>query len=148
MTFNAADFYLQFYVGHKGRFGHEYLQFSIKDGMLQYSNNSNYKNDQVIRKQVALSSLMIKEFYKIVVDSEIMRENEELWPAPNKVGKMELILRYEDVEWKGRTTKLGALSEIGQSKDPEGLRVFYYLSQDLKTLVLSIMSLHFKIKPY
>lgn len=32
-------------------------------------------------------------------------------------------------------------------RDPEGLRVFYYLVQDLKCLVFSLISLHFKIKP-
>ena len=144
---NPNDFYLQFYIGHKGQFGHEYLSFSIKDGYLKYSNNSNYKNDEVIKKQVALSHLMIDEFIKIIDDAEITRENEKLWPMPNKVGKIELIVRHGETEWKGRTCKLGSLSEVNQSKDPEGLRIFYYLVQDLKTLVLSIMSLHFKIKP-
>lgn len=32
-------------------------------------------------------------------------------------------------------------------RDPEGLRVFYYLVQDLKCLVFSLIGLHFKIKP-
>ena len=31
------------------------------------------------------------------------------------------------------------------SEDPEGLRVFYYLVQDLKALVFSLISLHFKV---
>ena len=34
-----------------------------------------------------------------------------------------------------------------QSKDPEGLRAFYYLVQDLKCLVFSLISSHFKIQP-
>lgn len=32
-----------------------------------------------------------------------------------------------------------------ESADPEGLRVFYYLVQDLKALVFSLISLHFKV---
>ena len=32
-------------------------------------------------------------------------------------------------------------------RDPEGLRTFYYLVQDLKCLVFSLIGLHFKIKP-
>lgn len=32
-------------------------------------------------------------------------------------------------------------------RDEEGLRVFYYLVQDLKCLVFSLIGLHFKIKP-
>nr|XP_009775263.1 PREDICTED: protein mago nashi homolog [Nicotiana sylvestris] len=33
------------------------------------------------------------------------------------------------------------------SKDLDGLRIFYYLVQDLKCFVFSLISLHFKIKP-
>ena len=39
------------------------------------------------------------------------------------------------------------MQEVQDSKDPEGLKLFYYLVQDLKCLVFSIISLHFKIKP-
>jgi len=46
-----------------------------------------------------------------------------------------------------QTSKFGSFSEVRSSKDPEGLTVFYYLLQDLKCLVLSIISLHFRIKP-
>lgn len=46
------DFYLRYYVGHKGRFGHEFMEFELtQDGKLRYANNSNYKNGQIIRKQ-------------------------------------------------------------------------------------------------
>lgn len=34
--------------------------------------------------------------------------------------------------------------DVNESEDPEGLRVFYYLVQDLKALVFSLISLHFK----
>ena len=48
------DFYLRYYVGHKGKFGHEFLEFEFKpDGRLRYANNSNYKNDTMIRKESA-----------------------------------------------------------------------------------------------
>jgi len=46
-----------------------------------------------------------------------------------------------------RTSKIGCLVEVNSSKDPEGLRAFYYLIQDLKCLVFSLIGLHFKIKP-
>lgn len=32
------------------------------------------------------------------------------------------------------------------SKDPEGLRVLYYLVQDLKCFVFSLITLHFKVR--
>lgn len=46
-----------------------------------------------------------------------------------------------------QTAKIGSLVDVTESADPEGLRVFYYLVQDLKALVFSLISLHFKIKP-
>uniref|UniRef100_A0A7N5K097 Uncharacterized protein n=1 Tax=Ailuropoda melanoleuca TaxID=9646 RepID=A0A7N5K097_AILME len=50
----ASDFYLRYYVGHKGKFGHEFLEFEFRpDGKLRYANNSNYKNDVMIRKEVS-----------------------------------------------------------------------------------------------
>lgn len=36
---------------------------------------------------------------------------------------------------------------MASSKDPEGLRCFYYLVQDLKCLVFSLISMHFKVRP-
>lgn len=40
-------------VGHKSsRFGHEFMEFEMRgDGKLRYANNSNYKNDSMIRKE-------------------------------------------------------------------------------------------------
>jgi len=38
------EFFLRYYVGHKGVHGHEFLEFEFRsDGRLRYSNNSNYK---------------------------------------------------------------------------------------------------------
>jgi protein mago nashi len=46
------EFYCRYYVGHRGKFGHEFMEFEFtKDGKLRYANNSNYKNDVMIRKQ-------------------------------------------------------------------------------------------------
>ena len=44
-----------------------------------------------------------------------------------------------------QTAKIGSLADVTDSEDPEGLRVFYYLVQDLKALVFSLISLHFKV---
>lgn len=73
----SAEFYLRYYVGHKGKFGHEFLEFEFRPdgkdliqqlntlrknyhwrfllllGKLRYANNSNYKNDVMIRKEVS-----------------------------------------------------------------------------------------------
>ncbi|RYH24375.1 hypothetical protein EON65_16770 [archaeon] len=48
----SESFYCRYYVGHKGKFGHEFMEFEITpDGKLRYANNSNYKNDFMIRKE-------------------------------------------------------------------------------------------------
>lgn len=44
-----------------------------------------------------------------------------------------------------QTAKIGSLVDVTESADPEGLRVFYYLVQDLKALIFSLISLHFKV---
>ena len=44
-----------------------------------------------------------------------------------------------------QTTKIGSLLDVQDSKDPDGLRIFYYLVQDLKSLVFSLINLHFKV---
>ena len=43
--------------------------------------------------------------------------------------------------------KISSMLEVQDSADPEGLRLFYYLVQDLKCFVFSLISLHFKIRP-
>ena len=44
--------YIRYYSGHKGKFGHEFMEFEFRpDGRLRYANNSNYKNDVMIRKE-------------------------------------------------------------------------------------------------
>lgn len=45
-----------------------------------------------------------------------------------------------------QTAKIGSLVDVTESADPEGLRVFYYLVQDLKALVFSLVSLHFRVR--
>ncbi len=38
-------------TGHQGRHGHEFLEFEYSRGRLRYANNSNYRNDSLIRKE-------------------------------------------------------------------------------------------------
>lgn len=141
-------FYIRYYVGHKGKFGHEFLEFEFRpDGKLRYANNSNYKNDTMIRKEAYVSPECLMELKRIVDDAEIMKENDALWPAPDKVGRQELEILIGDEHISFTTSKIGSLLDINASRDPDGLRAFYYLVQDLKCMVFSLIGLHFKIKP-
>lgn len=68
------DFYLRYYIGHKGRFGHEFLEFEIRDdGRLRYANNSQYKAENLIRKEVWVNELVVEELKRIITESEILK---------------------------------------------------------------------------
>jgi protein mago nashi len=93
----------------------EFLEFDFRvvgDGRsatARYANNSNYRNDALIRKEsmrggrslksqaltppVCVSSLMISEMKRIIKESEIMKEDDTKWPQKNKDGKQELEIR-------------------------------------------------------
>ena len=144
------QFYCRYYVGHKGRFGHEFLEFEIRnDGRVRYANNSNYKSDLMIRKEVFVSPLIVEQFKKIVASSGLNSEQTDTdWPEPDRDGSQELEIVFNDgKEVLLKTKKLGSMSQVNSSKDPKGLGNFYYLIQDLKCLVFSIINLHFRVKP-
>ena len=80
-----------------------------------------------------------------------LREDDTNWPKKNIVGKQELEIRVgnDHIAFEvcplpqyflcvslhcsfSQTAKIGSLVDIQDSEDPEGLRVFYYLVQDLK----------------
>merc|ERR1712008_52781 len=87
----SEDFYLRYYVGHKGKFGHEFLEFEFRpDGKLRYANNSNYKNDTMIRKEAYVHKSVMDELRRVIEDSEIMEEDDTPWPQPDRVGRQEL----------------------------------------------------------
>ncbi|CAN9168757.1 unnamed protein product [Alternaria alternata] len=96
---------------------------------------------------VCVSDALVAEIKRIVKDSEILKEDDTKWPQKNKDGRQELEIRLGSEHISFETAKIGSLQDVQDSSDPEGLRVFYYLVQDLKALVFSLISLHFKIKP-
>ncbi|KAK3318900.1 Mago nashi protein [Apodospora peruviana] len=153
MSAASEQFYLRYYSGHSGRFGHEFLEFDFRvvgDGRsatARYANNSNYRNDSLIRKEMCVSSLVIDEIKRIIKQSEILKEDDAKWPTKNKDGKQELEIRLGNEHISFETAKIGSINDVTESADPDGLRVFYYLVQDLKALVFSLIALHFKIKP-
>jgi protein mago nashi len=145
---SSKEFYVRYYVGHKGKFGHEFLEFEFRpDGQMRYANNSQYKNDRMIRKECFVNPSVLDELKRIIEDSEILKEDDSQWPLADRVGaqELEIILGQEHISFK--TTKLGSLNEVNESKDPEGLRIFYYLVQDLKCFVFALIGAHFKIQP-
>jgi Mago nashi protein len=58
-----------------------------------------------------------------------MKEDDSNWPVPDRVGRQELEIMLGNDHISFTTTKLGSLMQVQQSKDPDGLRIFYYLVQ-------------------
>lgn len=153
-NFGTSDkFYLKYYAGHQGKFGHEFLEFELiwdpksDTGRLHYANNSNYRDDTIIKKKAPISWAVILEAKRIIEESEIMRESDVQWPKKNSDGKQELEIKIGKEHVAFETCRISSFQDVQNSEDPEGLEVFYYLIQDLKALVLSLISLHLKIKP-
>ncbi len=61
--------------------------------------------------------------------AQIMKEDDNSWPQPDRVGRQELEIVMGQEHISFTTTKLGSLLQVQQSQDPEGLRIFYYLVQ-------------------
>jgi protein mago nashi len=142
------EFYVRYYIGHRGKYGHEFLEFEFRsNGKLRYANNSYYKQEAIIRKEVFVNDGVLQELKKIIEDSTVLKQDDSKWPEPDRVGKQELEIVSGSDHISFSTSKIGSLADVQASDDPDGLRVFHYLVQDLKCFVFSLVSLHFKIRP-
>ena len=55
---------------------------------------------------------MINELRRIVEDSEIMAEDDALWPQPDRVGRQELEIVIGDEHISFTTSKIGSQSSL------------------------------------
>ncbi|CAF1659210.1 unnamed protein product [Rotaria magnacalcarata] len=96
------DCYRKCYVGHKGKFGYEFLKFEFRsDGKLRYANNSNYKNDTLICKETYINRTVIEELERICADRQ----------------DLEIVLGDEHISFS--TSKICSLIDINNSLDPD-----------------------------
>lgn len=96
---------------------------------------------------VYVSPAVMKEFTRIVEESGILQKSHRLWPHPDRMGGQELEIRIGSSRKRFKTCKIGSLVDVESSQDPEGLKTFYYLVQDIKCLVLALVQIHFTVKP-
>ncbi|KAG1047360.1 hypothetical protein G6F46_009754 [Rhizopus delemar] len=88
------EFYVRYYSGHKGKYGHEFLEFEFRsDGLCRYANNSNYRKDSLIKKEMYVSPAVIEELKRIIKESQVMKEDDSQWPEKNIVGSQEIEVR-------------------------------------------------------
>ena len=142
------EFYLRYNISHKGKYGFEFLEFEfMPNGRLRYGNNSNYKGDGLIRKEVYITPIVLEELQKLIRDSKILSQDDSKWPKPEEDRKQELEIIQDNKHISFITSKITSSLEIRQSKDPRGLEIVYFFVQDLKAFLFTLMSMHFRIKP-
>ncbi|VEU37309.1 unnamed protein product [Pseudo-nitzschia multistriata] len=126
------------------------MEFEVcPSGKLRYANNSNYKDDSIIRREVCLGTAVVEELKRIVRTSAINSVDDEEWEEPTAKGgrRWELEIKIGNEHICFGCAEITSLADIRDSSDPRGLTILYYLTQDLKCLVMSLIHLHFKVKP-
>ena len=58
-----------------------------------------------------------------------MKEDNNLWPEPDRIGRQELEIVMGNEHISFTTSKIGSHVNVYSSKYPEGLRIFYYIVQ-------------------
>ncbi|MCJ1296840.1 hypothetical protein MMC34_008408, partial [Xylographa carneopallida] len=139
-------------VGHAGKFGHEFLEFELlPSGLLRYANSSHYRSDSTIRKQLTLSHTTLRQFRAIIADSGITTYDDAGWTQPDAVGRQELEVRSGGQHVSFVCGKIQSMAELEgrgvAGAALAGMKCLYFVSQDLRCLVMSLITLHFKIKP-
>lgn len=69
-----------------------------------------------------------------------MKEDDNNWPEPDRVGRQELEIVMGNEHISFTTSKIGSLMDVQTSNDPEGLRIFYYLVQVCNEFLLLIQA--------
>ena len=86
------------------------------------------------------------ELRRITLESEIHQEDDSNWPEPNSLSRLELEIVQAGYHIFFVTTGIMSIAEIDNSEDPEGYWTLYWLAEDIKEFVSSVLALHFKVK--
>jgi protein mago nashi len=61
-----------------------------------YINNSQYKQDSAIKKEVTVTNSILEELKKIIQDSEIMKQDDARWPVNKVKTKQRILISLEN----------------------------------------------------
>ncbi|XP_032501303.1 protein mago nashi homolog 2 isoform X3 [Phocoena sinus] len=75
----------------------------------------------MIRKEAYVHKSVMEELKRIIDDSEITKEDDALWPPPDRVGRQELEIVIGDEHISFTTSKIGSLIDVNQSKSRKPL---------------------------
>jgi protein mago nashi len=171
------DFYLRFHVGqkkdHHNRPRHaaeEALEFELlPDGKLRYSNctattaHQNYHDS--IEREFYVSQSIVEEIKRMVREAAIVNFDDSHWPPPfcNGGGIQEIEIKIDQHHVSFATTEIiGAATTTNSStssgdtqklspknqSDDGGLAAFYRFGYDLRSLIMTLISCHFKQRPF
>lgn len=150
--FREGGFYLRYYSGQISKqHGREFLEFDFRpDGLMRYANESAYRDSSIIRKQSYVSFTVLEEVLSFVTASGIMGCDSSTWPQPqaghSPRTELEIILGDKHVCFT--TAAIKTFDDVSSSQDPAGLKIYYYLCQDLRAFMLSLIQLHFRLQPF
>ncbi len=71
---------------------------------------------QLVYFQAYVHQCVLDELKRVIEDSEIMQEDDALWPPPDRVGRQELEIVMGDEHISFSTSKIGSLVDVNQSK--------------------------------
>jgi protein mago nashi len=135
-------------VGRRGKMGFDFLEFEFQQsGKMRYVNSTKYKGEAKIFKQAFVSQSVIAQVKEMVEKSKVIELDDGKWPEPQPDAKQELEVILGDQHISFSTVPIGSSLEIKAAEDPKGLQAFHHLTQDLRCLVLPLISVHFKINP-
>ena len=66
--------------------------------------------------QAFVHKSVMEELKRVISDSEIMQEDDALWPQPDRVGRQELEIVIGDEHISFTTAKIGSLVDVNASK--------------------------------
>jgi protein mago nashi len=147
----SGDFYCRYHVSNKGTF----TEYEVKEnGVLKYANGCG----EIIRRNCTLSSAVLTEIRRIILDSGILNEIDTRWPDKDSTGGQELEIRIGNEHISFTCSNIGSVAEIDRfykkenievttdKPDPLGLKSFFYLGQDLRVLIQSLIKTHFSTR--
>merc|ERR1712098_815523 len=71
----------------------------------------------MIRKEAHVSPQVLGELKRVLGASDIMREDDQGWPAPDRVGRQELEVVIGNEHISFTTNKIGSLADVQASSD-------------------------------
>lgn len=101
----------------------------------------------VFMNAVYLSRAVMLELKRIIDTSKILECDDQKWPEPSRESSEELEVLSGEDHISFAAAKINALMDVQKSKDPIGMRCFYYTTQDIKAFVFSLLQMHFRVKP-